>query len=164
MGKKEDIALINDRLKDANKILDQAYDDQSKLCDQKNLLIKDLILEEKMLAGTEWLLVLDKYSNNIELEYITSRHEGKVDEISTLLGAGYHDLFELQPGIEIRFDDNDVLLTFKNSTQVYSFVKKNEMKLDCKTFISKVEALRNQLQSLEELASFLPMELVDENL
>ena len=112
-------------------------------------LIAQMILEEKLLLNTEWDLSLDGGSG-AALSYKES-NSSSIDFLKELARTDYHSWFEISDGIQVKFDDNDISITFKETKQVMPFIKKNGLKVSGTGITDKLNKLKRESAALEVL-------------
>lgn len=112
-------------------------------------LIAQMILDEKLLDDTDWDLSLDGGSG-ASLSYKDSS-PNDMQFIKELARTDYHSWFEISDGIQLRFDDNDISLTFKESKQVMPFAKKNGMRINGTGLKDKLSRLKRDVAALETI-------------
>ena len=112
---------------------------------ERDELTAQLILEEKMLAGTTWELALGDITN---LSY-SETTPGEMDKLKEVIRKDWHSTFELEEGVELRFDDSDVSLTFKDPKQVISFIRKNELIIGGAKVSDRLNNLKREVAALE---------------
>lgn len=114
---------------------------------ERDELIASLILEEKMLAGTCWELTLGDITN---LSY-SETTPGELDKVKQLVRKDWHSTFELEEGVEIRFDDNEVSLSFKEPRQVLPFIRKNGLIIGGSKVADRLNHLKREVSALEKV-------------
>jgi hypothetical protein len=109
-------------------------------------VIGQMILEEKLLVDTNWDLSLD--SSGVSLSYKESEIDS-MEFIKELARTDYHSWFEIADGIQLKFDDNDISLTFKETKQLMPFVKKNGLKIVGSGITDRLNKLKRDVVALE---------------
>lgn len=112
-------------------------------------LIAQMILEEKLLANTEWDISLDG-SSGAELSY-KENGSTAMEFLKELARTDYHSWFEISDGIQVKFDDNDISITFKETKQVMPFVKKNGLKISGSGITDRLNKLKRDAVALETI-------------
>jgi hypothetical protein len=112
---------------------------------ERDELIAQLILDEKMLAGTTWELALGDITNLSYSETVP----GELDTIKSLIRTDWHSSFELEEGIELHFDDSEVSLIFKDPKQVLSFLRKNKLIIGGNKVADRLNHLKREVEALE---------------
>src|SRR5512135_2276103 len=112
-------ASIQKMEEDASNLSMKAFD----LRQKREELIAQMILEERLLSDSDWDLSLDGQAG-ATLSY-KNNSPNDMEAIKDLVRTDYHSWFEISDGIQIRFDDNDISLSFKESKQVMPFAKRN---------------------------------------
>jgi hypothetical protein len=132
---------------------DQAADlhtDAFNLRTEREQLIAQMILDEKLLSESNWEIRLDG-GTSVYLEFKDGDAGGPMDTITELARTDYHSWFELADGIRLQFDDNDITLTFKESKQLMPFVKKNKLKVTGTGIIDRLAKLKREAAALEDI-------------
>jgi hypothetical protein len=133
-------------------IEDQAADlstEAFKLREQREGLIAQMILDEKMLSGTEWEFNIDV--GYILLEYNGTISDDHMEKLKQLCHNDYHSLFDLSDGIRLSFHDNEVSLTFEDPKQLMPFVKRHKIVVTGTRMIDKLSKLKREVSTLEEV-------------
>jgi hypothetical protein len=112
-------------------------------------LIAQMILEERLLSDTDWDLSLDG-GNGASLSY-KDTSPNNMEFIKELARTDYHSWFEISDGIQLRFDDNDISLTFKESKQLMPFAKKNGLRINGAGIKDKLSKLKRDVAALETI-------------
>lgn len=123
---------------------------ESGLNESRDLLIKEILIEEKPFEGTKWELFLGPMNNNIYLQYLEGNKD-KIEEIHQLCFTFWHASFEIQNGIFLRFNDGDYSLTATEFRQLINFAKKQNLTIVAADIEDKVRKLSRQLASLQEI-------------
>ena len=76
---------------------------------------------------------------------------GKMDAVTQLSNTDYHSWFDLEDGIRLQFDDNDISFSFEDPKQLMPFVKKNKMKVTGSGILDRLSKLKREASSLEEV-------------
>jgi hypothetical protein len=71
--------------------------------------------------------------------------------IKELARTDYHSWFEITDGIQLRFDDNDISISFKETKQVMPFVKKNGLKIFGTGITDRLAKLKRDAVALETI-------------
>lgn len=116
---------------------------------ERELLVGQLIQNEKLLADTNWELRLDGGSK-LYLEY-RDPPGGNMDLIAQLSKTDYHSWFDLEDGIRLQFDDNDISVSFDEPKQLMPFVKKNKMLVTGTGILDRLAKLKRESSTLEEI-------------
>jgi hypothetical protein len=112
-------------------------------------LIATMIVEDKLMADTEWDLTLDG-STGAHLSYKDGESDS-MEFIKELARTDYHSWFEITDGIQLRFDDNDISISFKETKQVMPFVKKNGLKIFGTGITDRLAKLKRDAVALETI-------------
>ena len=110
-------------------------------------LIARMLVEEKLMEGTEWDLTVDH--NSVARLSLKKDDEGKMSYVEELARDGWHSYFEIESGITLQFDDNETAIEFQNSKIMIPFAKKNGMKVSGNTLTNKLSQLKRDVAALE---------------
>ena len=130
---------------------DQSADLASKsyeLRQEREQLIAKMILENKLLKDTNWELFLDG-SNGVVLHLQNNQPSKSMDFIIELARTDYSSWFELSDGINLRFDDSDISISFKEAKQLVPFVKKNSINVSGNGITDRLAKLKRDVAALE---------------
>lgn len=145
MSLKDDIASISVEIQALEEHSANLQADAWTLRQKRDELIARLILEEKMLAGTTWELALGDVST---LNYKETNPD-ELSQIKKLIRQDYHCSFEVENGVEIRFDDGEITLSFDEPKQVLPFAKKNELVISGSGVATRLNQLKREAAALE---------------
>lgn len=137
-------AEIKDLEEEAANLGVKAFD----LRQKREELIAQMILEEKLLSDTDWDLSLD--GSGASLSYKDSS-PNDMEFIKELARTDYHSWFEISDGIQLRFDDSDISLNFKESKQLMPFAKKNGLRVNGTGIKDKLSKLKRDVAALETI-------------
>lgn len=112
---------------------------------KRDELIAQMILDEKMLAGTQWEISLGDITN---LNYRETNPD-ELKGVKELCRQDWHSSFELEEGVDLRFDDNEISLVFKDPKQVLAFVRKNELVITGSKVSDRLNHLKREVAALE---------------
>lgn len=138
-------AEIKELEEEATNLGVQAFD----LRQKREELIAQMIMEEKLLSDTDWDLSLDGNAG-ASLSYKDSS-PNDMKFIKQLARTDYHSWFEISDGIQLRFDDNDISLNFKESKQLMPFAKKNGLRINGTGIKDKLAKLKRDVAALETI-------------
>lgn len=148
MSIRERIELLSEQVKDLEDRSANLQVDAWTLRQERDELIAQLILDEKMLAGTTWDLALGDITN---LSY-KETNPGELEGIKSLIRVDWHSTFELEEGVELHFDDGEISLIFKDPKQVLSFIRKNELIIGGAKVADRLNNLKREVAALEIVA------------
>ena len=149
MNFKKQIAELTNKIKDLEDKSANLQVESFALRQKREELIATMIVEEKLMADTEWDLTLDgnaganlsyKETDSVSMEFIKE-----------LARTDYHSWFEITDGIQLRFDDNDISISFKETKQVMPFVKKNGLKISGTGITDRLSKLKRDAAALETI-------------
>ena len=113
-------------------------------------LIAQMILEDEVLSGTDWELLLSGDSSPY-LEYTGPVDVDPMQEVIKLARTDWHCWFELSDGIRLQFDDDGVSLIFKEPRQLMPFVKKHKLIITGTGISDKLAKLKREVATLEDV-------------
>lgn len=149
MSYKEQIAELSTKIKDLEEQSANLQVESFRLRQEREELIAAMIVEDKLLHGTEWDLTLDG-SSGAHLSY-KENDTDSMEFIKELARTDYHSWFEIVDGIQLRFDDNDISISFKETRQVMPFVKKNGLKIAGSGITDRLAKLKRDAVALETI-------------
>ncbi len=138
-------AEIKELEEEASNLSVKAFDIRQK----REELIAQMILDEKLLSDTDWDLSLDGNAG-ASLSY-KDTSPNNMEFIRELARTDYHSWFEISDGIQLRFDDNDISLSFKESKQLMPFAKKNGLRINGTGIKDKLSKLKRDVAALETI-------------
>lgn len=115
---------------------------------KKEEIVAKIILEEKLLEESTWEIQGDGVASYLEF---TGPYEGKMKDARDLTRSGWHSSFEMEEGIEIRFDDNDTSLRFESPKMILPFVQKHKLFVSAPGVMDRLAKLKREVASLEIL-------------
>jgi hypothetical protein len=143
MGKR--IEALDDR---SAELGHQAWD----LRRQREELIAKLIIEEDLFSGTTWDVELGNFvsSSGAHLNYTGLLVDNSpMKKIADMARKEYHSTFELTVGVNVRFDDNGISLTFKEGKMMLPFVEKHGLVINGTSIQDKLAKLKRDVAALE---------------
>ncbi len=146
MNLKEQIEELTLKIKELEDQSAALQVDAFTLRQRREEVIGQMILEEKLLADTNWDLALD--SSGVSLSYRESEIDS-MEFIKELARTDYHSWFEIADGIQLKFDDNDISMSFKETKQLMPFVKKNGLKIVGTGITDRLNKLKRDVVALE---------------
>jgi hypothetical protein len=148
-----------DEIEDLGKRIDEMDERSSELGHQawemrrrREELIAQLILEEDLLSGSTWDVELGNYaaSSGTYLNYTGRLQDGStMKKVVDLARDDYHSTFDLTEGVTVRFDDNDITLTFKEGRMILPFVQKYGLVINGTSIQDKLAKLKRDVAALE---------------
>ena len=132
----------------------EIYEQQMKL--DRELFQEKLktVFESGALRETKWQVIPDiKVKKSRDFSTFTLfGHHRNFKKLSNLLETDYHCSCKLDENSEIRFDDGDIRLIFKNDKIAFAFVMKHQLPLD----LSAIEEQRDEhKKNYEAIDDFL---------
>lgn len=133
---------------------EQAADLQVRAFKQREMrehLMASMIIEEEMLAETNWEIRLDGNSAPfLELKDIPA--EGSpMEAVENLVKRDYRSWIELSDGIKLNIDDDEITLTFAEPKQLLPFIAKNKLKISGTGIQDRMARLKREVTALEEM-------------
>ena len=147
MNFKAQIKELSDKIKDLEDRSSNLQLESYGLRQKREELIASMIVEDRLMADSEWDLTVD-HNSSAHLSYKTG---GNMDYIRELAQADYHSWCELSDGINLKFDDSEITLTFKESKMVLPFAKKNGLKISGSTISARLAQLKRDAAALETI-------------
>lgn len=140
----EEMGSIIKKLEDeAARFHAEAYDLRTKRAG----MIARMLVDEKMMEGTEWELTIDH--NSVAHLSLKKDEEGRMDYVEKVTRDGWHSSFEIESGITLQFDDNEIAIDFQNAKMMIPFAKKNGLKISGNTLTNKLTQLKRDVAALE---------------
>ena len=124
----------------------ELYEQSSKLRESREILISSLIIDHKLLNGTEWEFSL-RADNSVSLRLTKDSDIVSIESLFEIFKSAW---FELLPGIELNIDE-EITLHFTENKQVVKFVKNNGMILNGSTVMSRLDRLKRDVAALENI-------------
>jgi hypothetical protein len=149
MSFKKQIAELSTKIAELEEQSANLQVESFSLRQKREELIATMIVEDKLLLKTEWEITLDG-SSGAQLSYKESGSDS-MDFIKELARTDYHSWFEITDGIQLRFDDNDISITFKETRQVMPFVKKNGIRISGSGITDRLAKLKRDAVALETI-------------
>ena len=149
MSFKKQIAELSTKIAELEEQSANLQVESFSLRQKREELIANMIVEDKLLLKTEWEITLDG-SSGAQLSYKESESDSMAF-IKELARTDYHSWFEITDGIQLRFDDNDITITFKETRQVMPFVKKNGIKISGSGITDRLAKLKRDAVALETI-------------
>lgn len=149
MTYKKQIAELSTKIKDLEDQSANLQVESFALRQKREELIATMIVEDKLMRDTEWDLTLDG-SSGAHLSYKESQ-TNSMEFIKELARTDYHSWFEITDGIQLRFDDNDISISFKETKQVMPFVKKNGLIISGSGITDRLAKLKRDAAALETI-------------
>lgn len=146
MTAKERILELSEQIKSLEDRAADLHVDAFTMRTEREALISQMILDEKLLADTDWEIKLDG-SSGVYLQWTA----GEMEAITELVRTDWHSWFELSDGIKLQFDDTDITLTFKEGKQLLPFAKKNKLKLNGTGISDRLAKLKREAVALEDI-------------
>lgn len=155
MSKRDELKNLQEAIAILEKESDKLRDQSSEMSESCSGIISELILEEKMLENSTWTIEINQASGGIYLEHTVGIGDPNLKPLADLTRTNYHCCFELEPGIELRYDDNLVLLCFTDVKMITSFIRKRGLIIDGNSVSHRLHKLRREVKTLETISHFL---------
>lgn len=140
----------------------QEFDDRSselghqawELRQQREILFAKLILEDALLKGTTWDVETNSGYNPSNSVYLTFTgpsvdKSSPLHKVMDMARQDYHSDFNLMEGINIRFDDNNISLHFKDTKSLLPFITKNGLVINGTSIRDRLAKLKREVSVLE---------------
>lgn len=150
MSKRDQVTIIDQELLKLDEKQTALSLEESRLRESRSLLIKELIEEENLLDSTTWELFVTNSSGSMYLQYSEGSEE-KISELSKLCFSSWHDLFELQTGVTLHYDDGVYTLHAADPGQLKSFAVSHNFIITAKDIGNQIKKLSRQLNVLQEV-------------
>jgi DUF4097 and DUF4098 domain-containing protein YvlB len=147
MNYKSQIEELSSQIKDLEDRAANLQVESFDLRQKREELIARMIVEEKLMVDTEWELTMD-HNSTASLSF-KKDNKGSINYIVELAKADYHSWFEIMDGVSLRFDDNEISISFKDSKLVIPFAKKNGLKISGNNLTNKLAQLKRDVAALE---------------
>jgi hypothetical protein len=148
MNKLEDIKALELKISECEKKQADLRGDQYELETAREELVRQVILENGMLNGTEWTVKL--YKSTLYLEYKYSIESAEMSAVTELCRSGWHSSFELDKDIEFQFDDMKLSIRFDDHKLIKKFISDHKLVIT-EEFSKDIAALRSEINTLETL-------------
>lgn len=112
----------------------------------------EILKDEKLLKLVTWE-VSSYESYDVRLDMSRSCDIPK--ELKDLFKADYHESFQLEDGIRLSFNDNDLCICFDKPERVEDFVKEHELTVDKSGLVESFNEEKKLLAKMESLLSVL---------
>jgi hypothetical protein len=145
---KKQISELSDKIKELEDQAANLQVDSFGLRQKREELIAQMILEEKLLSDTDWDLSVG--SGDAVLSY-KDTSPNTMEFIKELARTDYHSWFEISDGIQLRFDDSDISLSFKESKQLMPFAKRNGLRISGAGIKDRLSKLKRDVVALETI-------------
>lgn len=119
---------------------------------EREVLIARMILEEGLLKDSTWDVELGGTINNsgVYLSFTGLIDDGSAMKVVVdMARSDYHSSLSLSDGINIRFNDNDISLTFKESKMMLPFIQKYGLVINGTSIQDRLAKLKREIASLE---------------
>lgn len=123
--------------------------------DQIGKISRQLILDEKILAGTEWSIQLSSGKTNLYLEYEDGFDSAPMKKLKDLFWNGWHSSYSLTEEYELHFDDTRITIWFDSDDLINEFVELHQIKLINSCLPDMIERSKIELEALQKLASLV---------
>lgn len=150
MKKREEMESLKKEIAELEEKSSQLQHQSFELSEKRNKVAAEIILEENLLAGTAWEFKRSG-NNTVYLEYNGHIKDDEFSKVVEIAWGGWHSWFELEPGIQIRFDDSEVSIHFDDAKMLLPFAKKFNLKLSGQTIVNELRDLKRQVAALEAI-------------
>ena len=125
------------------------YGKQSDIIEQKEKIIREIILEEKLLANTSWH-VITQHNHQTSIELQSFDNDDVMCVIAGLCFISWHDSFQLENGVSLRTDDGSTRLFVANEL-VLDVIRRYNLIIDTKSIEIQMTYLTQKIDVLKEL-------------
>lgn len=147
---KEQISSYSDEIKRLEDTAASLQVESFGLRQKREELIAQMILDERLLADTDWDLSVGGSAGDAVLSY-KDTSPNTIEFIKELARTDYHSWFEISDGIQLRFDDSDISLSFKESKQLMPFAKRNGLRINGSGIKDRLAKLKRDVIALETI-------------
>lgn len=144
---KERFEKNKEELNNINSKLDLLNSEKAELEVEKEALVKQILMEEKLFKNTEWSLCWndddDYYLNFVGADF--------PEVINDLCRHGWHSTFYLDNNIHLHFNDNSRSIYCLDVKQLFIFIKVNELKIVNNEIENRISAMKNDIINLENV-------------
>lgn len=151
MSTREKYAALKVHINDIDARRGELAKEECAADNEQNVLVRQLILEEKLLQLTSWEMEWEE--NDTVLHPTLKWEDPKLEpliSLASVLWHSWHSSFELEDGISLELNDGNITLRFEDCKQVSPFIKSNELVVDRKHLHQRELELKKQLQALEK--------------
>jgi GTP-sensing pleiotropic transcriptional regulator CodY len=143
---------INEQIKKLDDQSNLIYNEIATLNEEQAKIIQTIIKTEKALEGSSWELKLN--NDRVYLVCLDKREDAgnPLRSIDVLINNTYHYSFNLEEGVEIRFDDDEISIHFEENKLAMPCIKQYKLKVTSGTIATKMQALKRQVNQLELIA------------
>jgi hypothetical protein len=127
----------------------ELQDEAAHLREKRDTIVSEVILEEELLANTNW--EIRTFDNDVYLQFVGKLKDERFASVIDVVWNGWHSWFNLEPEVQIRFDDAIVTLNFDDPKLVIPFVKKHKLKVTGQTLVDRMRELKRELSALEAI-------------
>lgn len=140
---------LNATIKKLNDSINESSEEMNKLQNESGELLVQVITDENLLKNSIW--EIDYYNEHIYLKYIGNRDDAILGAISAMCSESYHSWLDLEPGIQLRIDEDAASLHFNEAKTVLPFSSKHQMKITGNNIADKLQKLKRESTTLEQL-------------
>lgn len=161
MSAKEELQGLDVAIAAVQEKSDSLQQESVQLHERRTRAILRYLHEEKLLAGTVWQVrtkTLWQGGNEIVFDLLTKLS----DEAEHLLREDWHSSFQLEEGVVIRFDDNDVTLAVEPSANLGAIAQKYGLSIDTTCLQVSIDNIRAFMGALERLSEQAKSALISE--
>lgn len=148
MSKRKELAKLNSLIESHNSEIDIKVNELADFQNKKNDLIIQIINDEKLLKNSQWEL---KTGSLTSLKYSGKSDDIIMSHITNLISQDSFCWIDIEPGIQLQIDGDDVEITFDQPKTILSFIKKNQMSISGASVSDKIQALKRETAALEQL-------------
>lgn len=120
---------------------------------ERETLTAKFILEEELLAGSTWDVELGSFASGssayLNFTGQSSDKNSPIHKVVELARDDYHTNFALVDGVNIRFDDSEITLTFKEGVMMLPFIQKYGLVINGTSIQDRLAKLKRDVAALE---------------
>ncbi len=148
MSLKDKIDALTNKIKDLREQATKLDDAENKLRIEREILLAKSITEDSVLLDTNWELEVIT-TGGAKLLFKASVIPDVMKALLKLSKDDFHSRFELSDGIMLRFDDDEISISFKENRQLMPFIKKYGLKVSGNKIADKLAKLKRDVAALE---------------
>ena len=148
MTKREEIKKLVSDSKELSDKINELNDKMYIIDDMMYSLVKEILLEEDILAGTEWKLRITRSGIAISLEFIGSREAMKpIQEL--VFWTDYNCTIDFEPGVNISIGDTSIIISFNNVKKIPSYIKTLKLNVNTDSLKNSLAIVKKESLDLE---------------
>lgn len=149
MTNRSKLDKLNNSIQKLNQTINDSTDELYKFQNECGELLIQIVEDEKLLKDSLW--DIEYFSEHIYLVYSGIKNDSFLGPINTLCSGSGHSWLDIEPGIQLRFDEDEVSLHFDEVKSILPFAKKHKMKITGSNLSDKLQKLKRESSALEQL-------------